>query len=663
VQLGVIERPGEVVGEIVALGGGTRSATVTALQASQVTGLEGPTFERLVSSRPLLAKALTELASRRSEEVELVGILASRFGVTDDDSVADAISSVKWHRLNQGDVLFREGDGSDALYLVIRGRLAASRYDETEGRVVRRGEAARGDVVGEVGLIRRVPRAATMVALRDTVLAGLDESAFLRILDREPRMMIEVGLRAMARAEQATERSSPNTVLAVMGTSERTGRVVDGLVEELERHGRVLRLSAWRAERMLEVPGISETKSGEVGDVRLSKLLHEAELENDHVVLEMGQTEGAWSRRCLGMADRVLMVLPAHPSDADLRSLRRILDACPSDFHRTVVLVHSGEDPPRGSSAVASRLAAEEVLHLRDGAGSDVARLARVASGRGTALVLSGGGGRGFAHIGVWRALRELGLPVDIVGGSSVGAILGSVMADGVSPEQLVEWARLHFRRPLDYTIPVVSLIKGERIARSTREVFGDRTIEDLWCKYFAVSTNLTASRVNVHRQGPIDLAIRATSAIPGVMPPVPFGDDLLIDGGVLNNLPIDVARDLTPAGRIVAVDVASPRGPGARSDYGLSVSGWSALRSTMGGGRRAYPGISAVLMRSMIISSTRERDDQVASGAADCYLDLDMRGVSMLDFDDPEGVALRGYEAAMPTLEEFLASGSGFPQ
>ncbi|HEX2420189.1 MAG TPA: patatin-like phospholipase family protein, partial [Acidimicrobiia bacterium] len=189
---------------------------------------------------------------------------------------------------------------------------------------------------------------------------------------------------------------------------------------------------------------------------------------------------------------------------------------------------------------------------------------------------------------------------------------------------------------------------------------FGDRSIEDLWRSFFCVSTDLTSSRPFVHRRGSLVKAIRATSAIPGVMPPVPDGDHLLVDGGVLNNLPLDVARDLAPAGRIVAVDVAPPRGPGSHGNFGLSVSGWAALKDRLGNKGRAYPGISAILMRSMIVASMRERDNQVALGLADCYLDLDMRGVSILDFADPASIAARGYEAAMPILEDWLKSSQG---
>jgi predicted acylesterase/phospholipase RssA len=135
----------------------------------------------------------------------------------------------------------------------------------------------------------------------------------------------------------------------------------------------------------------------------------------------------------------------------------------------------------------------------------------------------------------------------------------------------------------------------------------------------------------------------------------VPVGDALLVDGGVLNNLPIDIARTQAPVGRVFAFDVAPPRGPGAHGDYGLAVSGWKALRARTGRERSPYPGISAVLMRSMITASMQERDRQVGNGLADFYLNLDMRGVSMLDFSDPVSVATRGYEAAMPALEALL--------
>jgi predicted acylesterase/phospholipase RssA len=272
-------------------------------------------------------------------------------------------------------------------------------------------------------------------------------------------------------------------------------------------------------------------------------------------------------------------------------------------------------------------------------------------------LVLSGGGGRGFAHIGVFEALTELGYSIDIAGGTSMGGILATAIADRFTPDEIIEWADEYFPKALDYTIPIVSLTKGRRIARSAAATYGERDIEDLWLPYFSMATDLTSSRVHVLDSGPIVPAIRATSALPGVMPPVPYGDRLLVDGGLLNNLPMDLARQWAPAGQVVASDVAPPRGPGAHGDYGLSVSGWQALRSRMSSGRSAYPRISSVLMRSMISASMLTRDTQVNQGLADCYIKLDIRGISMLDFDKASSAARRGYEAAMPILEEWLES------
>ena len=182
-------------------------------------------------------------------------------------------------------------------------------------------------------------------------------------------------------------------------------------------------------------------------------------------------------------------------------------------------------------------------MHLRAGNDDHVRRLARLASGHGVGLVLSGGGARGFAHLGALRALRESGVPVDAVGGCSMGAPLAGGIALDLGDAELIALAEQQFHRLLDYTVPVVALLKGQRISKNIDENFGTFDIEDLWLPFYCVSTNLTTSRLKVHRRGPSAVAIRASVAIPGVLPPVPFDGDLLVDGGVLNNLPVQVMR------------------------------------------------------------------------------------------------------------------------
>jgi predicted acylesterase/phospholipase RssA len=272
-------------------------------------------------------------------------------------------------------------------------------------------------------------------------------------------------------------------------------------------------------------------------------------------------------------------------------------------------------------------------------------------------LVLGGGGARGFAHIGVYRALTELGVPVDAVAGASIGGILGAAIALGLDPGEVTRTAAAGFKNVLDYTLPVVSMVKGARIARALDDAFGGYDIEDLALPFLCVSSNLTTSRRVVHDGGPVITAARAGSAIPGVIPPVPHDGDLLVDGGVLDNLPIGPLRATGLVDTVIAVDVAPPVGPRAREDFGLSVSGWAALRSKFGRHKKRYPGISALLLRSMIVGSMEQRDRLVAAGYADLVLAPDLRGISLLAFDDVEKVVQAGYEAALPEVEVWLQS------
>lgn len=658
-----VDEPGSVIGEMVAIGGGKRTATVTANETSELIAVAVSDFGAMLDADPRLSDLLVQVAIRRAEEGELAELLADHFGLIDEQTLVATCSAVTWHRLSAGETLFNEGDPSDSVYFVVRGRLATTRTDPLEGQL-KVGELGRGDVVGEFGLLQHQPRSGTVTAIRDTVVAEMAEVTFLGLIDRQPRMMVELFLDALARSKSPRWHSAPSTVLGVLvGPGVAAKPLVFGLQAELERCGAVRTLSRESVELILDQPGISNAKPGSLEEVRLARLIQETELAADFVIVEVGDQSDQWAHRALRMVEQLLVFMPSGVGDDNVAQLERLASLEGTAIGRTAVVVGSPSGATSGSSALRKALGASRVVHIRERDPGDVARLARLVTGRANSLVLSGGGGRGFAHLGVYKGLVELGFPLDLVAGSSMGGVLGAAIADGYTPEEVVSWAEERFADSLDYTIPVVSLVKGERITQFAQERFGDRDIEDLHLTYFALSTDLTTSRAHVHDAGPVVLAIRATSAIPGVMPPVPHGDALLVDGGVLNNLPIDVARAQAPIGRLVASDVAPPRGPGAHGDYGLSASGWQALRARWRRDGVTYPRMSAVLMRSMITASMRERDAQVQDGLADCYLDLDIRGVSMLAFDSPREVAERGYESAMPVLEkwmETLTSGGG---
>ena len=312
---------------------------------------------------------------------------------------------------------------------------------------------------------------------------------------------------------------------------------------------------------------------------------------------------------------------------------------------------------PTAGAASPFRRSFDEVHHLRRGDLHDLERITRLAIGVGTGLVLGGGGARGFAHLGVLRALRESGVPVDRIGGASMGSIFAAMAALYRDHDELTTVCARQFDRLLDYTVPVVSLLKAKRISANLNNVFGGVDAEDLWLPFYCVSTNLTRSRLEVHRQGDLVTVLRASIAIPGVLPPVPFGEDLLVDGGVLNNVPADVMRADPSIGTVIAVDVAPTTGPGTTIDYGMYLSGWQALRRFAGRAKTPYPGVASVLVRTMITGSEGRRATLRTDGTVDLYLDLEMKGVGLLEFDKFAQVTEMGYTAAMPRIAEWMAT------
>ena len=273
--------------------------------------------------------------------------------------------------------------------------------------------------------------------------------------------------------------------------------------------------------------------------------------------------------------------------------------------------------------------------------------------------MLGGGGARGFAHLGVYQALEELGIPVDMVCGTSMGAPIAGLIAQGCSSGDVDMRSREAFHEIIDFTLPMVSLIAGRRISATIEKQTGSWDIEDYWLPFFCVSTSLSTAQPVIHDRGSSWRAIRSSVSIPGVLPPVPERGQLLVDGGVLNNLPVDIMRELNPFGTVIAVDVVSPNGPVAASDYGTELSGWRLLMNRMLPWLRApaVPGIATTMMQSMVAGSSLKRQQILEQGLADVYLNINVVGVGMLQFDAQDRAAKMGYEGAIEHLRAWQES------
>ncbi|UFJ42066.1 patatin-like phospholipase family protein [Brevibacillus humidisoli] len=172
-------------------------------------------------------------------------------------------------------------------------------------------------------------------------------------------------------------------------------------------------------------------------------------------------------------------------------------------------------------------------------------------------LALGAGGARGLAHIGVLKAFEDRHVPVDFVAGSSMGSFIGALYANGIQPHMMEKLA-LHLKRKhwLDITVPNLGFVAGEKVKQLIQLLTHGKKIEELKIPLAVVATDIETGERVVFREGPIDQAVRASISIPGIFVPERVGDRLLVDGGVIDRVPITVAREMG-ADIVIAVDVA----------------------------------------------------------------------------------------------------------
>jgi predicted acylesterase/phospholipase RssA/CRP-like cAMP-binding protein len=659
VVVGMVDA-GHVIGEVTVVAGGLRTATLRANGPVEVLEIDRVDFEDWLNGHPEMADRVSDEARERVDRTNVATMIAELMGSTDQAIVQHVVDRVDWRRLEAGEVLFEQGDVADAAYFVVGGRVSVHVVDDGEERLV--AELGRGEVVGELGLLDRAPRSATVRAVRDTTLASFSAATFEDLVALSPSMMLNVTRRILVRLRSPSQRKfdrASSLTIAVTADCD-AGALVAEIASEIARFGSTKHLSSDRVDRVLNRTAISQVSTDNVGVPRLAEFMHEADVGNDHVVLQTDADMSAWTRRALRQADRVVVVCSPNPDAAERALITDIFSTIADAGHvaRMLAVLHPpSTDRPRRTAELIAPWRIDDVVHVRSGSSDDVARLARLASGHGYGLVLSGGGARGFAHLGVFQALLENGVPVDKIAGCSMGAVIASGIALGPRGDELVELAERQSHRLLDYTIPVVSLLKGGRITRNIEQTFEGRDIEDLWLPFYCVSTNLTKSRLEVHRRGSMALAVRASLAIPGVLPPVPYGGDLLVDGGVLNNLPFEAMRDDSTIGTIVAVDVAPDLGPRARTDFGMSVSGFRALWESITPGRSDLPSATSVLLRSMMTGSVRNQRESMEAGSVDLLVTMHLPGIGMLEFERTREVAEAGYAASKDTVAEWAAT------
>jgi len=536
--------------------------------------------------------------------------------------------------LNAGQHLFQQGDDANAFYIVMSGTMGIFLNQEIDEKGSKRLVALvkKGETLGELAILDGDTRSADVVALRDSELLCIRREQFEGLIEKYPKISITMSKILAERLRQTTAnqglRLRPKVLTFIAASPG-----ID-IVEIANKLAKTVKGDCGEDVYIQEgkTPDWSNTKLGELED------------QYDLIFLCCQLGEEEWMRTCARQSERICLVTDFSTQSSNEIS-RKFLEVQNDHQMVDLFILHDDiEACPIATQDYLDKIDANRYFHIRKSNDSEWHRWGRVINGRGVGLVLSGGGARAYAHIGVIRALQEANIPIDFVAGSSMGAIIAACLAMGQTLQEMEQSIRKCFveTNPLsDYTLPLQGLVAGKKVERLLRENFGKLEINDLWLPYFCVSTNLTTASPHLHKRGKVWRALRASISLPGVLPPVIEKHGVLVDGGVINNLPtIELAQECF--GPILAIDVSR--------NLGITPESWTEQIEQPLWKRMFRPPLISLLMRTGTVSGDDQYREQTESSYATFYPplgEIDIRDWKAYD----EAVEL-GYKYMKQELE-----------
>lgn len=558
-------------------------------------------------------------------------------------------------QLQSGALLYDQESQPDHLYLIISGRLRAEHFVAGEVELSR--EIGRGESVGGMSILADRAHKARVRAIRDTTVLSVPADAFEALFDSQPAQGRKIVRKWLNRffessAERRVRRSmgSTRTIAVVPGhEGAPVEAVARGLAADLSKANLTYRIDTTRLRQERGADAADKALAGAEG-LQLAHWLNDLEQRYRYLIFQADQMDSAWTQRCLRQADRVLMVVDdRHP--VRHTPMTRILSGREQHSDAEVVVVGRGPGQPMGWREICAGR-----LHHRifESSAEEYARLARMLTGRSLGLALGGGGARGFAHIGMIRAMRELNLEPDLIIGTSMGGFVGALMATGMSTDDIRAathdtWVKRNLLN--DYTVPRVSLIRARKARGHMESLFGQTRIEDLPLYYACTSTNLNRARVEIHDHGRLAHWVGTSMSVPGIAPPVVYRGDLLVDGGLLAPVPTDALAQLG-RGPVVASDVSSEE-----VFHGVGDADAEPEQVRRPARNSADMNIFQILYRTATLSTPEAFRQRLQK--ADCYVRMPVDGIAMFDWDCFDRAVEDGYRQSMKELQRWLADRS----
>jgi lysophospholipid hydrolase len=660
---------GSVVGEMGYFTGQHRTATIISKVSSTLVKVPDSGMRRLIDNYPDAMERVGDVIRHRLEENELYKILPKLLGNLDAKTFRDIYERVVWVHLDRGEYLMKQGDPPDSMFILVRGRLRATVITE-DGSQITVGEITPGESIGEMAMFTHENRTASVDAVRGSSLVRFSRDDFDWITKTYPRIVQEITkviigrLRRLSNSKQKSVEIT-NIAIGPINPDVPILDFADRLVKSLKRIDTATVLSSQQVDNTLGIDKISQAGLGSPLDLKIATWLDDIETSNRFVVYVTDNTFSEWTLRSLHQADRILLVGQA--GDPPAKSSFEAEIAKSSTARQDLVLLHPDDTrPPTGTIRWLEARKVARHYHICWNNDDNFHRLSRFLAGKAVGLCLGGGGARGFAHFGVLRTMLEQGIPIDIIGGNSMGAYVASVYAvgkaQGWSVDQMIQGVKKIFSRwyyeigPLNP--PISSLVGDGMFVSDIKDVLGKTTIEDLWTPYFCVSSNLTRASVKVHDTGPLWRAVRVSGGLPGILPPLVLDNDLHVDGALLNNLPVDVMSQKCDGGVVMAIDVSPLVDMSVNVQPRDTLSGWDILlsRAKLTPEEIKMPGLLTIMSRSSEIGTILQLHGKLDK-LTDYHVTMPVERFDILGFGDADEIVQAGYRESQSSLLNWIES------
>jgi predicted acylesterase/phospholipase RssA/CRP-like cAMP-binding protein len=596
---------------------------------------------------------------------QLRAVLVRVFGEIDPAAIAQLQNNVEWITLEAGQTLFTQGVPGTTMCIVVHGRLRIV-YQDALGNDRQIGEATVGDTIGEFALLTDELRSATVTAVRESSVVQLSREVFYDLIERYPKAMISITQNMIRRQQRAQNigttkrKNSALTVALIPLHGSLSAEFIQGLLSGLSSVGSAILLDTERFDREFGIQGAADIDPDEPMGAVVAGWLSGLEREFD-TLLYVGTPEWTpWTRRCIRQADRVYLLADA-TQPPDVSRLEQGIQAESPNLMPELVLLHPPETTfPSNTKRWLSPRKLKAWHHIRLADAMHYRRLARRMTGNALGMVLSGGAARGFVHMGVLRALEELNVELDLIGGTSMGALLGAtyLLNRNYRAAVAVTGKFASSKALFDYTLPFLSVMTSRKVSSVYRHIFGDAQIEDFWLPFFAISSNMSRAVQVTHTLGSVRTAIRASTAIPGLFTPILIDNEVMVDGGLLDNFPISTARAMLGGGRLIGV-LASPLKDSLpffdiTEDH---ASGWRLLFNRLNPlvKSRNVPSLPGLMMRTSELSNVLRTRKTLQSLKDDLILQIETSGFGLLDFDSHDALVELGYQQSRQKIAEWL--------